>query len=134
MFGPKRPLSSPAHCCTYAAVSKLNFPFNCFSYVQGAGGVDREQMALKTQGPIKDATGWTGVDMSTPLSSGRYSFLSKNDIKVVWYTFWTSILSLFHPTFSGLAPLLGLSISRIVRAKSRSSIGSKSLKLRKRWM
>ena len=33
------------------------------------------------------ATGWTGVDMSTPLSSGRYSFLSKNDIKIVRYTF-----------------------------------------------
>ena len=27
------------------------------------------------------AKGWIGVDMSTPLSSGRYLFLSKNDIK-----------------------------------------------------
>ena len=52
------------------------------------------------------ATGWTGVDTSTPLSSGRYSFLSKNDIKIVRYTFWPSILSLFHPTFCGLAPPL----------------------------
>ena len=29
------------------------------------------------------ATRWTGVDMSTPLSSGRYLFLSKNDIKTL---------------------------------------------------
>ena len=54
------------------------------------------------------ATGWTGVDMSTPLSSGRYSFLRKNDIKNVRYTFWQSILSFVHPTFLGLAPPLGL--------------------------
>ena len=46
------------------------------------------------------------MDMSTPLSSSRYSFLSKNDIKIVRYTFWQSILSLFHPTFSGLTPPL----------------------------
>ena len=53
--------------------------------------------------------GWTGVHMSTPLSSGRYSFLSKNDIKIVKYTLWPSILSLFHPAFSGVAPTLGAS-------------------------
>ena len=52
------------------------------------------------------ATGWTGMDMSTPLSSGRYSFLSKIDIKIVRYTFWPSIPSLFHPIFSRLAPPL----------------------------
>ena len=27
------------------------------------------------------ATGWTGMDMSTPLSSGRYLFVCKNDVK-----------------------------------------------------
>ena len=46
--------------------------------------------------------GWTGVDMSTPLSSGRYLFPSKNDIKIVRYTFWPSILSLFQPRPQGL--------------------------------
>ena len=54
------------------------------------------------------ATGLIGVDMSTPLSSGRYSFSSKNDLKIVRYTFWPSILSLCHPTFSGLAPPLAM--------------------------
>ena len=36
MFGPKRkrPLSSPAHCCTYAAVSKSNFPLRRHSNAQ----------------------------------------------------------------------------------------------------
>ena len=43
-------------------------------------------------------------------SSGRYLFLSKNDIKNIRYTFWQSVLSLVHPTFSGLAPPLGGSI------------------------
>ena len=47
------------------------------------------------------AMGWTGVDMSTPFFSGRYSFLSKKDIKIDRYTFWPSFLSLFHPTFLG---------------------------------
>ena len=33
------------------------------------------------------AMGWTGVDMPTPLCSGWYLFVSKNDIKHIRYTF-----------------------------------------------
>ena len=43
------------------------------------------------------ATGWTGVEMSTPLSLGRYSFVSKNNVKIVRYTFWQLIS--FPPHF-----------------------------------
>ena len=34
------------------------------------------------------ATGWTGVDMSTSLSSGQHLFQGKNDIKNIRYTPW----------------------------------------------
>ena len=47
------------------------------------------------------ATGWTGVDMSTPLSSGRYSFLGKNDIKIIRYTFWHRFYLFSTPLFLG---------------------------------
>ena len=65
------------------------------------------------------ATVWTGVDMSNPLSLGQYSFLSKNDTKHLQYTFGQSILPLFHPTFSGLAPPLAVRYVKLVDSFAR---------------
>ena len=63
----------------------------------------RTPISKKIDAAKGGATGWTGVEVSTPLSYGRYSFLSSNYIEIIRYTFWSSMLSLFHPTFSGLA-------------------------------
>ena len=39
---------------------------------------------------------WAEMKISTQLSSGRHSFLRKNDVKIFTHTFWQSILLLFH--------------------------------------
>ena len=60
----------------------------CAFYLDGILGPEFSKQVSLSHGWVRlkgGATGWTGVDMSTPLSSGQYSFLSKNDIKIVMY-------------------------------------------------
>ena len=103
---PLKALIQPA--CFAGAISWLAFVVAIFmdhengDYQSQPRG-DMCKVCWLTRAAPRGGLGWT---CPPPLSSGRYSFLSKNDIEIARYTFWPSILSLFHPTFSGLAPPL----------------------------